>query len=344
MTSTALEVRLASRPSGWPTDENFEIAEVEVPTPGDGEILVRNVVMSVDPYMRGRMNDVKSYVPPFQVGAPLDGGAVGEVVTSNSPDFKPGDHVLHGLGWRDYAVVNAAHAVKVDGDLAPLSTYLGVLGMPGLTAYAGLLKLGQPRAGETVVVGAATGPVGSVVGQLARIHGARAVGVAGGPEKCRALVEELGFDAAVDRTAPGFASALAAACPRGVDVYFENVGGELLRAVLPLLNDFARIPLCGLVSNYSGSAKPTDPDRSAELLTTLLVKRVTLRGFVVSDFAAEEPAFRREMTEWLEAGRLRYREDLVDGLDAAPAALIGLLQGRNFGKVVVQVAPEDQAT
>ncbi|WP_394614057.1 NADP-dependent oxidoreductase [Lentzea sp. JNUCC 0626] len=334
MTSTALEVRLASRPSGWPTDENFEIAEVEVPTPGDGQILVRNVVMSVDPYMRGRMNDVKSYVPPFQVGAPLDGGAVGEVVTSNSPDFAVGDHVLHGLGWRDYAVVNAAHAVKVDGNLAPLSTYLGVLGMPGLTAYAGLLATAEFKPGDTVFVSGAAGAVGQIVGQIARLKGAaRVIGSAGSADKVKYLTEELGFDAAFNYKDGPVLKQLAEAAPDGIDVYFDNVGGEHLEAAIEVMKLNGRITMCGAISQYNDSVKPTGPGNMIQILA----KRLTLRGMLVGDHKALQPQFIKEVAAWIASGELKYSETVIEGgARQAPAAFLGMLRGENTGKMLVK--------
>ncbi|MGI5503187.1 NADP-dependent oxidoreductase [Lentzea sp. CA-135723] len=334
MTSTALEVRLASRPTGWPTDENFEIAEVEVPTPGDGQILVRNVVMSVDPYMRGRMNDVKSYVPPFQVGAPLDGGAVGEVVTSNSPEFKAGDHVLHGLGWRDYAVVNAGHAVKVDGDLAPLSTYLGVLGMPGLTAYAGLLATAEFKPGDTVFVSGAAGAVGQIVGQIARLKGAaRVIGSAGSADKVKYLTEELGFDAAFNYKDGPVLKQLAAAAPDGIDVYFDNVGGEHLEAAIEVMKLNGRITMCGAISQYNAAEKPAGPGNMIQILA----KRLTLRGMLVGDHKALQPEFIKEVAAWIASGELKYSETVVEGGSRqAPAAFLGMLRGENTGKMLVR--------
>jgi NADPH-dependent curcumin reductase CurA len=245
--------------------------------------------------------------------------------------------VLSRSGWQQYATASEGLR-KLDPSVAPVSTALGVLGMPGLTAYAGLLTIGQPKEGETVCVAAATGPVGSMVGQIAKIKKCRAVGIAGGEEKCRALIEEFGFDVAVDHRSEQFAEKLAAACPKGIDVYFENVGGHVWSAVLPLLNDFARIPVCGLIAHYSATELPSGPDRTPELMMKVLRQRLTLRGFIVSDFADQAPAFHRDVVEWIRDGRLKYREDIVEGLDAAPEAFIGLLQGKNFGKLVVRVA------
>jgi NADPH-dependent curcumin reductase CurA len=334
MTSTALEVRLASRPHGWPTEDNFEIAEVEVPTPGDGQILVRNVVMSVDPYMRGRMNDVKSYVPPFQVGAPLDGGAVGEVVASNAEGFAVGDHVLHGLGWREYAVVEGKHAVKVDPSVAPLGAYLGVLGMPGMTAYAGLLVTAEFKEGDVVFVSGAAGAVGQLVGQIARLKGAsRVIGSAGSADKVKYLVEELGFDAAFNYKEGPVAEQLAAAAPNGIDVYFDNVGGEHLEAAIDVLNLNGRITMCGAISQYNDAEKPTGPSNMIQILA----KRLTLRGMLVGDHKALQQQFVAEVGAWIASGQLKYSETVVEGgVRQAPSAFLGMLRGDNTGKMLVQ--------
>ncbi|MEU7475429.1 NADP-dependent oxidoreductase [Lentzea sp. NPDC042327] len=334
MTSTALEVRLASRPTGWPTEDTFEIAEVEIPTPGEGQVLVRNVFMSVDPYMRGRMNDVKSYVPPFQVGAPLDGGAVGEVVASNAEGFAVGDHVLHGLGWREYAVVAGTHAVKVDPSVAPLSAYLGVLGMPGLTAYAGLLTTAEFKEGDAVFVSGAAGAVGQLVGQIARLKGAsRVIGSAGSPEKVEYLVEELGFDAAFNYKDGPVAPQLATAAPDGIDVYFDNVGGEHLEAAIGALNLNGRITMCGAISQYNEAGTPTGPRN----LIQVLAKRLTLRGMLVGDHKALQPQFVAEVGAWIASGELKYSETVVEGgVRQAPAAFLGMLRGDNTGKMLVK--------
>ncbi|HEX7301528.1 NADP-dependent oxidoreductase [Lentzea sp.] len=332
--TTALEVRLASRPKGWPTEDNFEIAEVEVPTPAEGQILVRNVVMSVDPYMRGRMNDTKSYVAPYQVGAPLEGGAVGEVVTSNSPDFAVGDHVLHGLGWREYALVNAKHAVKVDGNVAPLTTYLGVLGMPGLTAYAGLLATAEFKPGDAVFVSGAAGAVGQIVGQIARLKGAsRVIGSAGSAEKVKHLTEELGFDAAFNYKDGPVAEQLAKAAPDGIDVYFDNVGGEHLEAAINSLNLNGRVTICGAISQYNSSEPPTGPRNIIQVLS----KRLTIRGMLVGDHQALQPKFVEEVAAWIAKGDLKYSETIVEGgVRKAPEAFLGLLKGENTGKMLVK--------
>ncbi|RAS64094.1 hypothetical protein C8D87_106500 [Lentzea atacamensis] len=334
MTSTALEVRLASRPKGWPTEDNFEIAEVEIPTPGEGQILVRNVVMSVDPYMRGRMNDVKSYVPPFQVGKPLEGGAVGEVVASNAEGIAVGDNVLHGLGWREYAVLDAKHAVKVDPDVAPLGAYLGVLGMTGLTAYAGLLVTAEFKEGDTVFVSGAAGAVGQIVGQIARLKGAaRVIGSAGSAEKVKYLTEELGFDAAFNYKDGPVAEQLAAAAPNGIDVYFDNVGGEHLEAAIDALNVNGRITMCGAISQYNEAEKPAGPSNMIQILA----KRLTLRGMLVGDHKALQQQFVSEVGAWIASGELKYSETVVEGgVRQAPSAFLGMLRGDNKGKMLVQ--------
>ncbi|MGW6450028.1 NADP-dependent oxidoreductase [Lentzea sp. NPDC055074] len=336
MTSTALEVRLASRPNGWPTEDTFEIAEVEVPTPGEGQILVRNKVMSVDPYMRGRMNDVKSYVPPFQVGAPLEGGAVGEVVSVGAgvDNFAEGDNVLHGLGWREYALVNAKHAVKVDQSVAPLSAYLGVLGMPGLTAYAGLLATAEFKPGDVVFVSGAAGAVGQIVGQIARLKGAgRVIGSAGSAEKVKYLTEELGFDAAFNYKDGPVAEQLAAAAPNGIDVYFDNVGGEHLEAAISSLNLHGRVAICGAIAQYND----TKPSAAPRNLVQVIAKRLTLRGLLVSDHQNLQQDFIAEVGPWIANGDLKYTETIIEGgARQAPSAFLGMLRGDNTGKMLVQ--------
>ncbi len=327
------QILLESRPEGAPSLDNFALQQGSVPEPGDGEVLMRTLWLSLDPYMRGRMSAAKSYAKPVEVGATMVGGTVGEVVASRNRNFAVGDTVMGYGGWQEYAVVNGSSLRKLDPAAAPVSTALGVLGMPGMTAYAGLLEIGRPKAGETVAVAAASGAVGSVVGQIAKIKGCRAVGIAGGPDKCRFVVEELGFDACVDHRAGDFARQLEAACPAGIDVYFENVGGAVQQTVWPLLNDFARVPVCGLISQYSATTPVPGPD-----MFSVLRKRLTLRGFIVWDFAARQADFLRDMGEWVGGGRVKYREDVVEGLENAPAAFLGLLQGKNFGKLLVKVA------
>jgi NADPH-dependent curcumin reductase CurA len=325
---------LASRPEGPVGLENFRLETAAVPRPGEGELLLRTRWLSLDPYMRGRMSAARSYAPPVEVGAVMVGGTVSEVVEARAEGFAPGDLVLSSNGWQDYAIARPGAVTRLDG-LKPPSYALGVLGMPGFTAWHGLLQVGRPRAGETVVVAAATGAVGSVVGQIARIRGCRAVGIAGGADKGRHAVETLGFDACVDHRDPDFRQKLKEACPEGIDVYFENVGGKVLDMVLPRLNDGARIPVCGVISAYN--AEPGDDGLDASrLLRTILVHRVAVQGFLINDHAAEAPAFRAEMQAWLDSGQVRYAEHRVQGLEAAPQAFLDLLQGRHIGKVVVE--------
>ncbi|WP_433267965.1 NADP-dependent oxidoreductase [Actinosynnema sp. CS-041913] len=330
---TAQEIRLASRPQGLPTAENFELVSAPVPAPVDGELLVRNLVMSVDPYMRGRMNDVKSYVAPFEIGRPLDGGAVGEVVVSNVEGFAVGDKVLHGLGWREYAVVGGAHATKV-GD-APLGAYLGVLGMPGMTAYAGLLDVASFKEGDVVFVSGAAGAVGQVAGQIARLRGARRViGSAGTDAKVSYLLDELGFDAAFNYRNGPVKEQLATAAPEGIDVFFDNVGGEHLEAAIDSFNLYGRAALCGAISVYNATASTLPP--GPRNLGLAVGKRLTLRGFLVSDHAHLQDEFARSVGGWIAAGQLKYRETVTEGgLSEAPSAFIGMLSGENLGKALV---------
>ena len=338
MTDQNLQIRLASRPAGRPTAGNFTVAPAPIPSPGEGQVLIRTQYLSLDPYMRGRMSDAPSYAPPVKVGGVMVGGTVGEVVESNAPGLKSGDVVLGYTGWQQYGVQNAATVRKLDPSTAPVTTALGVLGMPGFTGYAGLTQIGRPKPGETLVVAAASGPVGATVGQLAKRHGARAVGIAGGPEKV-AYLHSIGFDAAVDHRAGDFAAQLAAATPDGIDVYFENVGGPVWDAVFPRLNPFARVPVCGLVAMYNATAAPPGPDRTAALMSAILRKSLTVRGFIQSEFAAElMPEFLERATAWVRSGSLQYREDVVDGLENAPEAFIGMLDGKNFGKLLIRVS------
>jgi NADPH-dependent curcumin reductase CurA len=329
---------LASRPVGEPKVSDLRLEEFPVPVPGPGEVLLRTLYLSLDPYMRGRMSDAKSYAAPVAIGGVMEGGAVSEVVASNNPKFAKGDILLGRTGWRTHLVSDGAGLRKIDPVLAPISTALGVLGMPGMTAYAGLLEVGKPKAGETLVVAAASGPVGSMVGQIAKIKGLRAVGIAGGPDKCRYVKDDLGFDDCVDHRAPDLTGRLAAACPNGVDIYFENVAGPVLDAVLPLLNVFARIPICGTIANYNDTAPPPGSDKLPAVWRMILTKRLTVRGLLVSDFAALHEDFLRDVSAWLREGRIKVREDIVDGFENAPRALIGLLRGENFGKLLVRVA------
>ncbi|PDO85632.1 NADP-dependent oxidoreductase [Kosakonia pseudosacchari] len=331
---------LASRPHGAPVADNFRLEEDDIATPGEGQVLLRTVFLSLDPYMRGRMSDAPSYSPPVKIGEVMCGGTVSRVVKSQHPDFAEGDWVLGYSGWQDYDISGGEGLVKL-GDNPPHPSWsLGILGMPGFTAYMGLLDIGQPKAGETLVVAAATGPVGATVGQIGKIKGCRVVGVAGGSEKCRHAVEVLGFDHCIDHHAEDFAEQLAAACPQGIDIYFENVGGKVFDAVLPLLNTSARIPLCGLVSGYNATDLPAGPDRIPLLMATLLKKRIRLQGFIIGqDYGHRIHEFQQEMEKWIREEIIHYREQLIEGLENAPDAFIGLLEGKNFGKVVVQIGP-----
>jgi NADPH-dependent curcumin reductase CurA len=331
---------LAARPVGEPVPGDFALVETPIPVPGPGEILLQTLWLSLDPYMRGRMNAGKSYAPPVALGKVMVGGTVSRVLASNQEGFRPGDFVEGRTGWQEYALATGRELRRVDPALAPLSTALGVLGMPGMTAYTGLLTIGRPEPGETVVVAAASGAVGSLVGQIARLKGARAIGIAGGPAKCDYVVSELGFDACLDHRSPTLPADLAAACPEGIDVYFENVGGAVWEAVLPLLNPFARIPVCGLIAHSNATRLPEGPNLVPALMRAVLSNRLTLRGFIVGDFADQQEEFLTDVGAWLRTGQIRHREDIVDGLESAPAAFIGLLQGRNFGKALVRVAAE----
>jgi NADPH-dependent curcumin reductase CurA len=330
-----LQVVLKSRPVGEPKPSDFALVESTVPKPGPGDVLCRTIYLSLDPYMRGRISGARSYARSVELGEVIVGGTVGQVVESNHPGFSPGDVVQGYDGWQRFGVSSGAGLRKLDPKEAPISTAVGVLGMPGMTAYVGLLDIGRPKPGETVVVSAASGAVGAVVGQIAKIEGARAVGVAGSPEKCRYVVDELGFDACVSHREPDLPAALRAACPRGIDVYFENVGGRVLDAVLPLINQKARIPLCGLISEYNA----VEPARGPSL-RPILFNRALIQGFIISDHLDRIAEFVRDCSAWLREGRLKYREDIVEGLANAPQAFIGLLAGKNFGKLLVRVSPD----
>jgi NADPH-dependent curcumin reductase CurA len=333
MTQKNQQIVLARRPARAVDERDFRLVETEVPEPAEGQFLVRNLYLSLDPYMRGRMSEEKSYAKPAEVGQVMVGGAVGEVVASRHPKFKPGDKVEGPFGWQLYALSDGKGVRKIEERGIPLSAYLGVLGMPGVTAYIGLLDIGQPKAGETVVVSAASGAVGGVVGQIAKIQGCRAVGIAGGAEKCRLAVEELGFDACVDYKAGHLDEELRRAAPGGVDVYFDNVGGEITDTVLLRMNAFSRIPLCGLISEYQ---RP-EP-RGLKNVRSLLVNRIKLQGFIVSDHLQRWPAALADLARWVSEGRIKYRETVAEGLRSAPAAFIGMLAGRNLGKQVVKLS------
>jgi NADPH-dependent curcumin reductase CurA len=329
---------LAARPRGLPVPRDFRLEETAVPAPGERQVLLRTLYLSLDPYMRNLMDETGPvYAASVRLGEPMAGGTVNRVVASRHPRFRAGDLVLGGAGWQDYALSDGRDLVPL-GEMAQPSLALGGLGMPAFTAYVGLLDIGQPKPGETVVVAAATGAVGAVVGQIARLKGARVVGIAGGADKCRYAVDELGFDACLDRRDPRLAEQLAANCAAGIDVYFENVGGAVFDAVLPLLNVGARVPVCGFIAHYNDPALPPGPNRLPLLLSALVQKRIRMQGFIILDHYAERfDAFRADMGGWLAAGAVKLREDRVDGLENAPAAFVGLLEGRNFGKLVVSV-------
>jgi NADPH-dependent curcumin reductase CurA len=328
-------VVLASRPKAAPQESDFKLVEAPVPDPAEGEMIVRSLYLSLDPYMRGRMSDRASYAKPVEIGEVMTGGAVARVVATRNPRFKEGDIVQGLFGWQDYAVSDGRELARVDPTLAPISTALGVLGMPGLTAYFGLLDLGKPKSGETVLVSAASGAVGAVVGQIAKIKGCRAVGIAGGPAKTRYITDELGFDAAVDyKAAQNIADELKTACPNGVDVYFDNVGGWITDAVMFRLNLHARIQICGQISQYNNEK----PEMGPRLLSLLIAKRTRIEGFLVFDYAQRYREGVTELAQWLKAGKLKYKEDITEGLENAPRKLIGLLEGENFGKALIKIA------
>jgi NADPH-dependent curcumin reductase CurA len=334
---THRRVVLVRRPPGEPSESDFRVEDAPMPELGTNQVLVRAIYLSLDPYMRGRMRDVASYAPPVGLGETMPGGVVGEVVVSNNKGFKPGDIVEDRLGWQEYGVTGGGTLRKIDPSAAPISTANGILGMPGMTAWFGLYEIGQPRAGETVVVSAASGAVGQVVGQLAKLSGCRVVGIAGGPDKCAFVTRELGFDACVDyKAANDLDAALKAACPDGVDVYFDNVGGRVTDAVIVNLNFWSRVALCGAVSQYNNAT----PEMGPRLMWPFVGRRVTLRGFIVSDFAAKYEPARRQMGDLVRSGKLKYREHIVDGIDNAPRAFIGMLRGENFGKTLVRIGPE----
>ncbi|MFJ2778422.1 NADP-dependent oxidoreductase [Kitasatospora sp. NPDC087315] len=332
--ATAREWHLTARPEGWPVPTDFALVEVPVRAPGPGEILVRNAYLSVDPYMRGRMSSRKSYAEPYELDRPMLGGAVGRVVASRAEGFAEGDHVLHSFGWREYATFEARASVKVDPNAAPLSTYLGVLGMPGLTAYAGLTRIAEIKAGDAVFVSGAAGAVGGIVGQIARLKGAaRVIGSAGSDEKVKLLVEEYGFDAAFNYKNGPVAEQLQAAAPGGIDVYFDNVGGEHLEAAIDSINLHGRIAVCGMISQYNA----TEPTPAPRNLAQIIAKRFRMEGLLVGDHYDLQPKFVEEVSAWVRSGELKYRETVTQGIDSAVDAFLDLLRGANTGKMLVRL-------
>ncbi|RNA70465.1 NADP-dependent oxidoreductase [Alteribacter keqinensis] len=335
--NTQHQITLAKRPEGLPGQEHFSFEKTDVPSPQKGEVLIQSIYISVDPYMRGRMEDTKSYVEPFQVGRVIDGGVVGKVVESESDKFSKGDYVIGHLGWKEYSTARESIIRKVDKNLAPLSAYLGVLGMPGLTAYFGMTDIGQPEDGETVVISGAAGAVGMIAGQIAKVHGAKVIGIAGSDEKVSLLKEDAGFDEAINyKTTSDIHTALREACPNGVDVYFDNVGGEISDAVYPLLNDFARIPQCGAISSYNKGGDDVGP----RIQTYMIKARVRLQGFIVSDYADRFDEGAKQLGMWLQEGKLTYKETINEGFDKIPDAFLGLFSGENTGKQLIKVAEE----
>jgi NADPH-dependent curcumin reductase len=334
---TNRQITLADYPQGEPKRSDFAAVESPIPEPGDGQVLLRNKYLSLDPYMRGRMSTARSYTKGFEIGQTLGGGTVSEVVVSNNTNFAPGDLVSAMGGWQDYALSGGEGLMRIDPQIMPVTAALGVLGMPGMTAYTGLLNIGDPKPSETVVVAAAAGPVGGTVGQIAKLMGCRTVGIAAA-NKLDCLREELGFDAALDRRSPELKDELREACPLGIDVYFENAGGEVWDAVMPLLNDFARVPVCGLIAHYNQTELPPGPDRMSLLMRMVLTRRLRIQGFIVSDFSAQRADFLRDVGGWVREGKVKYREHIVDGLEKAPEAFIKLLRGDNFGKMIVKIA------
>lgn len=332
-------ILLASRPKGSPVLDNFRLEQTFVPTPGEGQLLLRTLYLSLDPYMRNLMDEIgPGYAPSIKLGELMVGGTVNQVVVSHHPNFQAGDLVLGFAGWQDYALSDGSELQKL-GDMAEPSLALGGLGMPGFTAYVGLIDIGQPQPGETLVVAAATGAVGSVVGQIAKLKGLRVIGIAGGADKCRYAVEELGFDECLDHHNPHLAEELAAACPDGIDIYFESVGGKVFDAVLPLLNQNARIPVCGFIAHYNEETLLVGPDKLSLLLAKVLQKRIRMQGFIILDHYTERyDSFYRDMSEWINSGKIKLRENKIQHLENAPAALIGLLEGKNFGKLLIEVA------
>ena len=338
MSTTSRQFTLASRPHGAPTNENFELKNVELPSLKDGEVLLRTIYLSLDPYMRGRMSDAKSYADPVEIGDVMVGATVCQVESSKNDKFSEGEWVLAYTGWQTYAISNGEGLMSLGKEPTNPSYALGIMGMPGFTAYMGLLDIGAPKAGETVVVAAATGPVGATVGQIAKIKGCKVVGVDGGSEKCAHAVEKLGFDACIDHKADDFAEQLEKACDQGIDVYYENVGGKVFDAVLPLLNTSARVPICGLVSQYNATSLPEGPDRLGMLMGQLLTKRIKMQGFIIfDDYGDRYDEFAQDMQKWLQDGKIQYREHLVEGIENTISAFNDMISGKKFGKTVVKI-------
>jgi NADPH-dependent curcumin reductase CurA len=338
---TNRRIVLASRPFGAPTEDNFRLEKTMVPLLSDGEVLLRSIYLSLDPYMRGRMSNAPSYAEPVKVDEVMVGATVCQVEESKIPGFSKGEWVLAYGGWQDYSISDGTGLTKLGENPHNPSYALGILGMPGFTAYMGLLDIGEPKEGDTLVVAAATGPVGATVGQIGKIKGCNVIGIASGSEKCQHGKDVLGFDECLDRKAPDFVRQLIKACPKGIDIYYENVGGKVFDAVLPLLNTGARIPLCGLVANYNATELPKGPDRMHALMGKLLVKRIKVQGFIIfDDYGHRYNEFAEGMMRWLQEGKIKYREHLVDNLESAPKAFIGMLEGENFGKLVIKVNDE----
>ncbi len=336
----AILLPVGRRAAGHAGDDNLKLQEGTAPEVGEGQVLVRTIYLSLDPYMRGRMSAAKSYAASVEEGSVMEGATVGQVVESRSGDFKQGDYVLCPGGWQEYSVNSPKGMRKLDPAQAPISTAVGVLGMPGFTAYVGLDEIGKPQEGETVVVSAPAGAVGQVVGQIAKLKGCRVVGVAGAPDKCAHVVEAYGFDACVNYKDDDFFEQLQAACPDGIDVYFENVGGNVFEAVLGLVNDFARIPVCGRIAHYNDSEAPPGPDRRSALMQQVLVNRLHIQGFIQFDYIKRQPDFVRDMGAWVQSGQVKYQEDVVEGLENAVSAFQGLLTGANRGKLLVRVSED----
>jgi NADPH-dependent curcumin reductase CurA len=340
--NTNRRILLNSRPEGAPRAENFRSESVPLPRASPGEVLTRTVYLSLDPYMRGRMSDRPSYAPPVAIGEVMVGGTVCRVMESQHPDYVQGDWVLSNSGWQDYCVSGGSELLPLGKQLEQPSLALGVLGMPGFTAYMGLLDIGQPQAGETVVMAAATGAVGSVVGQIAKLKGCRVVGIAGGPAKCEIGTETFGFDLCIDHHAADFSDQLKKACPNGIDVYFESVGGKVFDAVLPLLNTKARVPVCGLIAHYNDTELPSGPDRLSLLMQTLLTRRIKAQGFIIfDDYGSRYGEFTAAMRPWVQDGKIKFLEDIVEGLEHTPTAFTGLFSGKNRGKLVVRVGKDE---